>query len=228
MSETLIVLSILSPVVLFAAFIFFGLWNYRKEQGRKYDFLTEFPYEMLGKKTAISRFVSSLLGAYLISLVLLCVFQISLFYQSSTLLPFIIVGGFLTLAYGIVTMFLSTLSASNEKAHLNLFVINAGFLVVNASMNGIFLWAASRGLTMEIASKILGTICFFAAVAAVLVMMNPKLKDWPLLENVAEPDGTVSFRRPRPFILAWSEWILLFVSLMVSVFAGIGNALLLF
>jgi len=39
------------------------------------------------------------------------------------------------------------------------------------------------------------------------------------MDKVAEKDGSISFKRPKFFVLAWSEWLLYALSLLGYLFA---------
>jgi len=38
------------------------------------------------------------------------------------------------------------------------------------------------------------------------VLLNPRLRKWPIMDKVLQQDGTVLILRPRYFMLALYEW----------------------
>ena len=49
-------------------------------------------------------------------------------------------------------------------------------------------------------------------IALLIIMINPKLRDWARLEKQVNGDGTISYRRPKVFILALSEWLTILIN----------------
>ncbi|MDD3098958.1 MAG: hypothetical protein PHW36_01240, partial [Bacilli bacterium] len=49
--------------------------------------------------------------------------------------------------------------------------------------------------------------------ATLLIMLNPRLRNWANMNAKTEEDGTVVIVRPRFFILAFSEWLVIFINL---------------
>lgn len=225
MREILLVLSILLPILFFGLFVIFGISFYKAKNSRKFDFLTEFPYELLEANEGKEFLVRLFFDAFPLSMAFLTIFQITVHYESASLISFILLGGFIAIAFALSLISLSLVSASKEKAHTTRFVVSCALLTVLNFVNGIFLFSVSRGFKAEVAMKVIGGICFLFALSSLLVMFNPKLKNWPSLESVSEIDGSVSYRRPRPFVLAVSEWVLILISLLGIIAASIGNAL---
>jgi hypothetical protein len=85
-------------------------------------------------------------------------------------------------------------------------------------MDGLFLIVLIRSLSGKEMPYILVGFLFALALATILLPFHPKMKRWAELERVSEKDGTVSFRRPRVFILALQEWLL-------SLFRALGYIL---
>ena len=50
-----------------------------------------------------------------------------------------------------------------------------------------------------------------------MVVANPKLKNWDRLETVTNEKGEQVVRRPKWFVLAYSEWFVFFVSILVDI-----------
>jgi len=105
-------------------------------------------------------------------------------------------------------IFLNIFDVTHVKAHLSLFTVFAGLVILSGGL--IF----ARGLTAykifsdhghkEILFLITEILAAVSVVFTLLVLVNPKLRSWARLDNV---DGT--YKRPKRFVLAYSEWALL-------------------
>ena len=62
----------------------------------------------------------------------------------------------------------------------------------------------------------LGILSGLVTLSMLLVVFNPRLKDWAILEKVTSKDE-VFYERPRMFPLAYTEWISLFLLFLASV-----------
>ena len=86
------------------------------------------------------------------------------------------------------------------------------------SFNGIYFYllylSKSSG---SIAHLILGITSGILAISSIILIFNPKLREWYKLQINNEDDGSQSIYRPRLFILAFSEWASLIISYL-SVF----------
>jgi hypothetical protein len=68
----------------------------------------------------------------------------------------------------------------------------------------------------------LAIILFILALFAAFLLLNPGLKKWDKMDKVAKADGTISYVRPKRFVLAYSEWALYFANVACDVLALVG------
>lgn len=61
----------------------------------------------------------------------------------------------------------------------------------------------------RITSIVLAILAGIFAIAILAITLNPKLKDWARLEQVSAEDGSVTYKRPKIFWLAFSEWLVM-------------------
>lgn len=109
---------------------------------------------------------------------------------------------------GLCFIFLNIFDVTHVKAHLTLFTVFAALVILSGGL--IF----ARGLTAynvfnehghkEIIFLVTQILAAVSVVFSLLVLVNPKLRSWARLDNV---DGT--YKRPKRFVLAYSEWALL-------------------
>ena len=174
----------------------------------KFSFMRIFPFEVINASGDNSRFYS--FSSYLFSGMCFSPILLVISEQSSlkTLNPMSILLACVLGLAGLCFIFLNIFDATHVKAHLSLFTVFAFLIILSSTL--IF----SRGLIaynifkehgkqeyIFLISQILSGITF---VFALLIIFNPKLKTWAVLE---ERDG--QYHRPKRFVLAYSEWALL-------------------
>jgi hypothetical protein len=187
-----------------------------KEEGKSYDVRSSFPYELYetsrGPYFLFARIMEALvLLSYVALPILLGVKYFSTLqgYATSFLAGVVLSSLLFSLSY----FFLTVVPASKEKFHLSLFFLSSAFNALNLSMEGLFLITLAKSTRDGTALYILAAFLFATALFSLALPMNPRLKKWAEMEKVAEADGTLSFRRPKIFILALSEWLLFALSL---------------
>lgn len=191
-------------IVAFAGFIFFGLLSSKKEE-TKFSFLRQFPFEFTSFK--LVKIFSYLVGGF--SFLPLIVI-LPLFNEFSSLAFYSI---FVTCIFGLASLsglVITLLPTKYIKQHL----ISATVLMALA-----FLSSALTCLYSILVSKInirfsggdfyhilLASISGLLAVAMLVVMFSPKLKNWAKLSEEIIDNEKV-FSRGKFFPLAYSEWI---------------------
>ena len=76
------------------------------------------------------------------------------------------------------------------------------------SIFGILLFTT----TGRILPLIIGIITTLLSILQILIILNPKLKDWAKLEAFVDENKNINYRRPKIFILALSEWLTFLLS----------------
>ena len=109
---------------------------------------------------------------------------------------------------GLCFIFLNIFDVTHVKPHLSLFTVFAALVILSGGL--IF----ARGMTgykiyldhnhQEIIFLVTEILAGLSVVITLLLLVNPKLRLWAKLDNV---DGT--YKRPKYFVLAYSEWGLL-------------------
>jgi hypothetical protein len=85
--------------------------------------------------------------------------------------------------------------------------------ILSAGASAIFLFNVNSGpelMTIGIIEAALGVILLLA-------MFNPRLRTWANLETIKNEDGSMSVVRPKFFILAFSEWLAIFLHLAIQI-----------
>lgn len=205
--------------LVFGALLFLtSLLSYKVENGRQFDLFNEFPYELMNGKTR-GAFISRLnFSLFLVTLLPWTFFQIQSARGSNTLTMLTMIIFLALIAFVALTVIISLTNPSNEKTQNYLFVGESATLVISSGMEGFYiLKVASGGMTI-----FMGIVCFIIALVSLGILVNPKLKNWPKLDAVAETDGTVTYKRPRPFVLAISEWALIILAYLFALATSVS------
>ena len=106
-------------------------------------------------------------------------------------------------ASALALVFVSLVPAKFPKEHTALFFLSTATSLLTLAMVGFYF--LNRYLlgeaTNNAATLTVAIILFVFAAFLLLLLVNPKLAHWADMEKVAEKDGTVSLKRPRPFVM---------------------------
>lgn len=203
----------IAAVILFLGFIALSFTNYKAKYKQKYNIRNMFPYE-LNFKNAFADNITGNLCLILYVLVTLG-FYIICFYE-----------GFIVKNYYVAVIAITInvlMSASLVFVPLNAVKLHLGVgLISLVSSIGVF---GSIGFVLLtdyqilelIPSLILGIISLVFCLFYFGVTMNPKLNSKINYETKQNEDGTVSYIRPKYFVLAFSEWLSIFTNLIAMV-----------
>lgn len=205
----------------FLAAFFLGRKGYGQAEDRKYDILVDFPFEMVNARH-----------------------------------PFSFAGKILFLAFHLCFPFAPmaiALSSYTGLTGMSIFLM-ALLLLLSLSHAGLLLVSPSKTkghVSLALSSFLLGGFCSFFygllffqfrlekpelsyAISIILwvlsglfllLALNPKLPSWAKMKVVEDINGA-HLEKPRPFILAFSEWLSLFLDLAFFIVSFIGLFLL--
>lgn len=111
---------------------------------------------------------------------------------------------------GIVFLFINIFDVTHVKAHLILFTLYSALTMLSGALilaRACVAYKAfikyGNGTTLVLICGILTSIVL---AFSLFISLNPKLKEWARLEEI--PGEKVTYRRPKKFVLAYSEWAL--------------------
>lgn len=201
--------SLAISIISFLALIFFS-YSFKKSVGDEFNIRQYFLYEAFeGEKNKV--FLLRILeGILILSNVFgnLCLFFMD---HDETLLSkyyFLILVGVSTIL-GVILLFLSIIPLKEEKLHVLLFFAFAVFLAIeNGSAGWIFIGAMKNSIEYGNLDMTFGVISFVFAILSFLPLINPNLKEYATLIPTTNQDGSISMKRPKYFVMAFSEWLL--------------------
>lgn len=211
-------------IILFPLLYLLMGYFFKKTRREDYSFRSYFPYEFFkgvdGAELVLLRVME---GVSLLSGLLPVVFALIYLLPKFTSLSLYIVA--LTLAYLVPAasyVSLTIVPASFPKQHLTLFFVFAAGEILRTCMSGFLLLNFYGSLRNGSSLLVIAIALFVLALGIVCLVINPKLKRWDRMDNVANPDGTSSFIRPKWFVLAYSEWAIFAIGILSGVLSQIG------
>lgn len=218
-------IAIAAPLLVFFVYLLLSWGGLTTSKPEKLSFLTGFPYEAYERKKNSVGFYA--LIVFLASEALL---NISMFVNysdtSADIIGLLVLSATLTVTMFFLIIRIHTLTASRERIHLTRFYLMGLGLLLLSSVNGIIFLNLSKGTKNETAVFVTSIMQFVVALSSVFILINPRLKNWAQLEKVVDEDGGSSLKRPRPFVLAFSEWSIIFLSVIAWFLAGLSNYLI--
>ena len=201
-------------IVSFLGIVFAAKFLAKPVDEYKVSFLRMFPFEMARTGENNGKFYC--FSAYLFAG--LCFSPLIVIIDSTTNLsnlnPLSI---FIACLFGLAALcfvFLNIFDATHVKAHLSLFGIFALLTFLSSSLvsvRGFIAWDIfNKHGSQEYLTLVTSVIVELVAVFVLILIFNPKLKTWAVLDMV---DG--KYVRPKKFVLAYSEWGVL-LSLFLS------------
>lgn len=210
------ILFLVAFVAVFITLVIFSFLSLNSLPNENRSFLRAFPCEAIRANSTLDR-------AYHI---ILYVFSGLCFAPLFVVLPLINEFGGL----GVFAIITSILFGIEGMLGVSVFLFNirytathtklaTGFMVGSFLVNA--LTAIYSGMTYNSWSKIdsanslhlaMGVIAGIMMILTILIMVNPKLKDWAQLEQKNDDGAEASYRRPKFFPLAFSEWAILLIN----------------
>lgn len=222
-------IALFAPPAIFLLYFLLGSGQFetdlKDDRKRMFSILTDFPYEMMPKNRKNYALIF-LVGYFFLSLLTNVSMFINFYDYAPTITGLLIISAFLALSYAFFNLRIHKLTASLEKSHLGRFFVMGLTLILLTSINGIIFINLCRGRKLETPVFVLSIIMFVIALAVAIILVNPRLKTWAKLEKVVDEDGASSLKRPKPFVLAFSEWIVIFLGVLSYIITALCNYLI--
>lgn len=202
----------IGAIFFFVMFLLFSLPNYKSRFNIHYNLRNMFPYE-LNYKGKFSDNVGGNICIILSTICLIVFFStFNKHYDNGFYIATLITGVFTAVS----SLLLVFIPFELLKFHMLLDVV---IFVFTLSCNGA---VASGGyinyyFDPNILYLISAIIASVFTLIVFLLIMNPRLSHWADLSPEKNTDGTVSYKRPKYFVLAYSEWILIFLTYLTMV-----------
>ncbi|MFA6645077.1 MAG: hypothetical protein WCS76_01780 [Bacilli bacterium] len=206
-------------LIAFLGMFIFGVSNYQETFKAKFSLLNMFPYELSyhnqGMMIIIYRFFLYVYVAFSISPALL---MISKYYHFPGYVSYLIMVGILFVISAVSLLTLHIIQAKYVRLHT---IVATIFFAVSALTSGavsivlINLYISNN--YVDIKFLMIGLMEAMLGFATLLIMLNPRLRNWAQMNSTTDEDGTVVIERPRFFVLAFSEWLVIFINLAAQI-----------
>lgn len=60
-------------------------------------------------------------------------------------------------------------------------------------------------------------ISYLLAFFALLLALNPRLSKWSMMDKIEQQDGSIIVLRPKIFVLAVTEWLLILLNVLIMI-----------
>ncbi len=199
----------------FLAFVFFGPLFFRKRIGRKYSYFSDFPFELFDGAESNGKLLTRIFGgAFLLFDLVAAMFLVDAFvFYPHGVFFLALLAAFFHLARVILLFFLMILPARYNKPHILVVALYFVSAALSYILEGIFLIRYSNGDGGPMAMALL--LIAFGAIDLFL-MANPRFGEWAKMASEQMADGEVVVKRPKYFLLAYSEWLGILLDALAS------------
>jgi len=218
-------IAVLSTLVIsFILWNVFGRLHYRKAWDKPFRSFSFFPYELfMGKPDIFLTFARIFSAGFLLAQGLSSVLLLQLTEASAILVAYVMIVGVLGAAEMVLLFFLLLLPAKYSKGHIFVVVFYYCSTVLYAVTGGLFLLARSQN---QLLGLILAIAMFVIGFGVLFLLINPRFAYWAKLHVENDKEGEVVVFRPRFFILAASEWIVMLANIISTFLLILGLLLI--
>ncbi|OQC11392.1 MAG: hypothetical protein BWX74_00197 [Tenericutes bacterium ADurb.Bin087] len=196
--DNIIHIAFFASLSLFIITLIFQLSLYRYKQDRKYSFRNELPFELV--QGADIKFINYHYVLLFLVTIANLLFAFKYLQHIYSWYEYLLVGA---LALSSIMLYLLFFVKVYEiKKHIIVVIIQALTVVTSYFAFGLYAHISPFGKQ----NIVFGIVGYIFAVFGILVLLNPKLSKWPIMDKVLQQDGTVLILRPRYFLLALYEW----------------------
>ena len=212
------------PIISLALALMISTSAYKEQTRKKYDFLTRFPFELTQRQGFYRVSTKVVFYVFAMTDVFAWAFLLLTFHQYELLNAL----GIMVLAFAFLKDFflgyLVTVPADELRVHLIGFVSFASLsLLVDAMAAICFVrmmpFSQPIGLAFAVIVGVIGLTKLF-------LLWNPRLSHWAKLDSCIDAAGNIEVKRPRPFLLAFGQWIIIGLTFVSTLLSLIGFYLL--
>ncbi len=200
-------ISLIASLLLFITFLYFSSRAHSDESNEKYSFLNMFPSELFNSSNRNLLYPKIL---YIISRV----FLLSTFVILSVLVydsAFVILISGIGIINLIIEFAMFYDKVNNSK---NLILVSVLFFILSICFDCIFIIYNFNLLEFDFIKRtVVISITSLLLIVKLIVMFSPKIAHWANLEKKVV-DEQVVYVRPKYFVLAYSQWVFIFLNLI--------------
>jgi len=214
MNPPVMIVALLATIVFGATLIGLGLVYYLKNTGVKYSFLNRFMFEIMLALTSNQRRLIQIPMALFFT-------ALATFFAASFLMPGIVMT-YLIFAAAVLSSgvyaFLFFVKTTVVDRHVLVASLGMMLTLLLSLLVGYYSFSTPFNDTFNEVLKI-GSITI--AMWQLLIMINPRLKNWGQLSEVKN-GSAVRYSRPKVFVLPLSEWLSLLNLILLQIIVVIS------
>ena len=193
-------------ILFFVAFFMFSKIHYEHKYKMKYDIRNMFPYEHNIKGGYSDNIVGNI-AFVLFGLVSIGFYVLALNegFRSNNYFILLIAS----ICHIITSVLLLFIPLNFIKTHLAISLFSMVFSVAHYGAL-CFVSLSDYQLLLQKGDLVIGIISAIFLLASFILIMNPKLNNKISYIEEKQEDGTIIYKRPKYFVLAFSEWIAIF------------------
>lgn len=192
-------------------FVVFSRINYKNRFKESYDLRNHFPYELNFE----GRYGENLFGNICATIMGVCSVLFYVFFEPNFGDGYYLFTRIAGILYSISISFMIFVPMKMLKTHLLYTVIVIVFSFLSSfsiALNAMNTFTRTHYNLLLIPLIFSVVICLFV----MALIINPRINKWAKLEEVIEKDGTKTYKRPKWFVLAFTEWCLIFLSILIQ------------
>lgn len=207
-TTTMLTGSLIIGVMALALMMIFAINSFRIKQRREYSFLNEFPFELTqGVGPSFTRYMHVLVLLFSMMMIFFGFYRIEYVFAHFSGLIFLV--SWTITAFLIYLIFI--VKFSSVKRHLFISALFFLLTILNGLMFGLYL----RFSPVFMVDRVYPVISYVLGALALLLVLNPKLSHWSYMDKIEQQDGTVIVLRPKLFVLAFTEWALIIINILI-------------
>jgi len=209
-------IAILTGLVLFfALFYLFGSLHYQEANQHRFNPVSYFPYEQFeGDNDVFLTFARIFAGAFLVAQGLAAVLLLSAEEPNAAMKSFSIIVAIFGGMEMVLLFFLLLLPARYARAHIFVVVFYFCVSVLYGVLGGTLLYG--QAVYDAVLAHTLWIILMVLGFIVLALLINPRFTNWAKLHAENTSDGSKIVFRPRFFILAASEWLVLLINIVIT------------
>jgi hypothetical protein len=187
--------------VLLSGYLFFGLTQFKAIKKTPYQFHHHLPFELHETPFASMYTFQPLKGLFIFFLVCLFAYWESMFVYPNLPITYVLLA--LMIIFLISTMGIFTLEPRKIEMYIWMVTLY-GVSIVAILFLGSYVTFTSPYPQFQ---TFLPWTTLAQGIFQLSLLMNPRLKDWALLEKVESTNEKPLYRRPTFFVMAYTQWL---------------------
>lgn len=205
------IISLVLIAAITAILIVTGIISYKMNNNEKYSFLKHFPHELSYKDSPNRRRHLVFIFIYVFMFYSILWNTLPFITEFKSFAGLVVVEALFAVVTSLSFLAINIVEAKYVRQHTlvaTLYMAGSFGMVMMTGVFSVLLFTINRSSS----SLTVGVFSFLLAILQILVILNPRLKDWAKLDSKRSDSGEITYSRPKLFPLAYSEWLTFIIS----------------